>query len=112
MRHFKVRPLYFLQKNAQWGLMGIIATHVDDFWWAGTSEFEGSVIKTLNSVFEVRTQVSTPFTHLGFNVLQGKNTITLDLSDYVEELTELPVPSEDFVKLDEKANMSSILGKL
>ena len=106
-------PCLFYLKDDENNLIGLLATHVDDIWWAGTRAFKEKVICYLERVFEIRSQESPPFQHLGFKVTQDDNRIVLDLAEYVLQLKEVTVPkSDDTINQKDRSNLRSALGKL
>ena len=106
-------PCLFYLKDDENNLIGLLATHVDDIWWAGTRAFKEKEICYLERVFEIRSQESPPFQHLGFKVTQDDNRIILDLAEYVLQLEEVTVPkSDDTIDQKDRSNLRSALGKL
>ena len=75
-------------------LIGIIALHVDDFIWAGTKEFEESIIRKLRCTFVVGKEQSISFRYLGLNVQHLGEEIVLHQHDYLEALKPLSLSAE------------------
>ena len=48
-------------------LQGIMTSHVDDFFWAGTKEFEKQVISKLKSKFQISSEQKNCFKALGYS---------------------------------------------
>ena len=106
-------PCLFYKKNQAGEIVGLLTTQVDDFLWAGTEQFEYSVMKSLDVVFDIRSTETAPFRYLGFDLSLTERGIKLDLSSYVEELREIIVPKHDFVvNKFARRDMRAILGKL
>ena len=104
-------PCLFYRRNQKSELIGVIATHVDDFWWSGTSEFENSTIKHILEVFDVRSNEKAPFEYLGFSISQSENCVEMSLEKYVIQLEELVVPESESTDVH-SSSMRGVLGKL
>ena len=104
-------PCLFYKKDSRGNVYGLIATHVDDFLWAGNASFKCEVIDKLNEVFDVRSSQKTPFTYLGFEISQKDNCIRLDLSAYLSDVKEVSV---DFLSADKfhMRDLRALLGQL
>ena len=61
---------YYYQDGS---LQGIIAVHVDDFFWAGLIIFKRNVISKLRSKFKVGKETASAFQYLGLGVSQNEN---------------------------------------
>ena len=104
-------PCLFYKKDARGNVYGLIATHVDDFLWAGNASFKCEVIDKLNEVFDVRSSQKTRFTYLSFEISQTDNCIRLDLSAYLSDVKEVSV---DFLSADKfhMRDLRALPGKL
>ena len=108
----KFDPCLFVYKMSG-RLAGLISTHVDDFWWCGNGQFETSVIKRLNEVFDVKSNDTCPLKYLGLNVIETENGLSINQSDYAEDLTELVSPDKGInLKPHDKRDLRGLLGKL
>ena len=67
-------------------LEGIICIYVDDFLWAGTTNFNNHVIKRLKEKFLIGSSASATFTYLGLSIKSYEDGITIDQSDYISSL--------------------------
>ncbi|VDI58471.1 Hypothetical predicted protein [Mytilus galloprovincialis] len=68
------------------GLTGVLAVHVDDFLWAGSSTFEKSVVSRIRDMFKVGKESCESFKYLGLDLSQENETIVLSQQDYVRML--------------------------
>ena len=104
-------PCLFYKKDSRGDVYGLIATHVDDFLWAGNVSFKCEVIDKLNEVFDVRSSQKTPFSYSGFEISQTDNCIRLDLSAYLSGVKEVSV---DFLSADKfhMRDLRALLRKL
>ena len=84
-------------------LQGIISTHVDDFFWAGTKFFEMSVISGIRKVFNVKSEEKGSFRYLGLQLSQNSSGIKLTQDKYVECLQAVQAQS----KYNDNAQLSS-----
>ena len=75
-------------------LSGVIAVHVDDFFWSGSLTFEKTVITKLLETFKAGKDESVNFKYLGLEMQQHSGSIYLDQSEYIENL--------DLIQLDPK----------
>ena len=84
---------YYYQDGS---LQGIIAVHVDDFFWAGLVIFKCNVISKLRSRFKVGNETSSAFKYLGLGVSQNENnSVTLSQEEYIGGLKQAEVRGED-----------------
>ena len=58
-------------------LHGLLADHVNDFFWAGTAEFEASFISKIKSLFLVGSEETQGFKYIGLDLEQSSECITL-----------------------------------
>ena len=75
-------------------LEGIICIYVDDFLWAGTTNFNNHVIKRLKEKFLIGSSASATFTYLGLSIKSYEDGITIDQSDYISSLKPIPINKE------------------
>ena len=67
-------------------LAGVFQSHVDDFLWSGTNEFNELVIQPLCQKFKVGNQSETSFKYVGINIAQRDDGIILDQLDYIQNI--------------------------
>ena len=72
-------------------LQGIMTSHVDDFFWAGTKEFEKQVISKLKSKFQISSEQKICFKHLGIQITQKESNVVLDQDIYIEGVEKMKV---------------------
>ena len=75
-------------------LEGIFVMHVDDFLYAGTKEFKRHVIDKIIQKYKVGRQINGSFRYVGLKIAQAKDNITIDQSEYIAEMEEIPVSPE------------------
>lgn len=109
--------LFFWHVNGR--LEGIICLHVDDFLWAGTANFEKSIMKGLASMFLVGSSSGNgSFRYVGINVEQDSKGISVHQSEYVSAIKPMDLINRSLkdkeVLLDEKEKHEyrSLVGQL
>ena len=70
-------------------LDGLIGTHVDDFLYVGSNNFEEKVIDKVREVFEISKESSQSFNHLGLEIGESSSYISFSQSQYIDELTAI-----------------------
>jgi len=70
-------------------LDGLIGTHVDDFLYVGSNNFEEKVIDKVREVFEISKESSQSFNHLGLEICESSSYISFSQSQYIDELTAI-----------------------
>ena len=97
-------------------LSGVIATHVDDFCWAGTKEFQSKVIGSIRKVFRIKSEESQCFKYLGLDIAQLGDSLCVRQDNYVKSIEILPLSSpyrEDALMSDADLTLCrSTIGKL
>ena len=81
--------LFYFSKNGC--LMGIMASHVDDFLHAGESEFGEHIMRKLRDRFLAGKIEVGNFGYVGFQVTQSDEGIELNQDDYVQGLDDVVV---------------------
>ena len=108
--------LYFWHHNKK--LEGMLAIYVDDFLWAGTKEFKEHIIDRLKQKFLIGSSGSKSFTYLGLRINSFQDGISVDQSEYIASLQNIPVSSarasQKSSKLSEKevSEYRSLVGQL
>ena len=72
-----VDPAVFYWKDKERNVKGILACHVDDFLWAGSQEFENSVVNGIRSTFQLDVKL----------VMRMEHSHTLALSYQTSEVS-------------------------
>ena len=97
-------------------LQGIIASHVDDFCFAGSETFENQVIKHLRCVFKVKSEEVAEFRYIGLEIKKNDSSIRLGQDEYIKELRPVPVQNgrclEDKISPTEVTEARQLIGKL
>ena len=76
--------LFFMLDKGE--LVGIVASHVDDFLHSGTDMFEKVVLDRLRERFLAGKVEGTAFRYVGFDVSQDEEGIIMDHSNYMAKL--------------------------
>ena len=94
-------------------LQGIIAVHVDDFFWSGLIIFKCNVISKLQSRFKVGKEAASAFKFLGLGVSQiENNSVTLSQEECISGLKQAEVRSEDNKELLSVTESDSLRSKI
>ena len=99
-------------------LEGLLMSHVDDFLWAGSTQFEVSVIDRIRSTFKVSSENSNSFTYVGIQVQLYSDGIYISQKDYTNELEMIPTKHlsdrkpDDLITEEEKHSLRSTIGSL
>ena len=91
---------------------GIVATHVDDFWIAGSNSFVDKFAAFINSTFVIGSVKSLPHKHLGINIVASESNeeTTMDFEHYREK-SELSY--DDVIDHEDLINqLRTVVGKL
>lgn len=75
-------PTIFYWKS-QGKLIGIMCTHVDDFCYGGTHQFEQDIIMELKNKLRVGMEKVQTFRYIGVNIEDNKSCISLDQKEYI-----------------------------
>ena len=94
----------FLWHNEDGSIIGILALHVDDFVYCGTSNWHHTVIQKLLSAFRISKKEQGCFRYIGLNVVQTRNSIYIDQNNYIDELKTIEIESERALQKDELLN--------
>ena len=72
-------------------LEGIFVMHVDDFLFAGTEDFNKSVIDPIASKYKVGKRMIDNFRYVGLNVAQDRKNVNVNQEEYAAEIKEIPI---------------------
>ncbi len=72
-------------------LKGVLASHVDDFIWAGNEGFEGSVVNQIRKLLNVGNEESVSFKYVGLNLKSSSSYITLDQKQYINSINSIDI---------------------
>lgn len=83
------KGLFMWYRNGQ--LEGIIVVYVDDFLWAGTTNFENCVINILRTKFLIGSSSSKSFRYVGLNIVSKGDEIMVDQLQYASSLQTISI---------------------
>ncbi|XP_071821643.1 uncharacterized protein [Apostichopus japonicus] len=75
-------------------LRGILASHVDDFIWAGDDKFERDVIDKIKARLCVGQEEAESFQYIGLHLQSESCYVTLDQHKYAQSLQPVPIRKE------------------
>lgn len=78
-----IDPAVFYWLDDDENLVGVLASHVDDFIWAGNKVFEDSVIERVRSLLDVGREESDVFKYVGLNLVSHDDNISIDQTSYL-----------------------------
>ena len=95
-------------------LEGIITTHVDDFEYAGTLEWQEKVIGRILKTFKISRNEKGSFKYIGLSIEQNGTEIFIDQNNYCLDLKETKVngQSNEELNLQEKGQLRAICGQV
>lgn len=82
----RVGPAVFYWQNEQSEVTGVLACHVDDFFWAGSEHFVTNVIPVLKSAFHVGREEHESFSYVGMNIATVGGVVQVHQHSYIENL--------------------------
>ena len=74
-------------------LQGMMAVHVDDFIWCGTSDFEKCIIDPIRATFKISKEHKKVFRYLGVDLQQRPGMVQLDQNSYVDSIQPITLPN-------------------
>ena len=83
------KGLFMWYRNGQ--LEGIIVIYVDDFLWAGTTNFENCVVNILRTKFLIGSSSSKSFRYVGLNIVSEGEEIMVDQLQYASSLQPISI---------------------
>ena len=110
-------PAFFYWKNDE-QLIGLLASHVDDFLHCGLNKFKNEKVSKIKEKFEISSEVKEAFEYLGIKLNTTSDGITVNQIEYVNELRPLIISEvrknnrNDDVTEEERSEMRSAIGKL
>ena len=97
-------------------LAGLLAGHVDDFFWCGSEKFRAEIIDKVISRFNISSDLHDSFTFLGLKVHQLPHGIILNQENYADKIQYLPqntaISKHESLSTDEKDSLRSAIGQL
>ena len=97
---------YYYKDN---NLIGMIAIHVDNFLWSGTTDFERNFIWKLRNMFVIGKENQSIFKYLGINLIEKDSDITIGQINYSENIKPINLTNND---INSKDRLQSHIGKL
>jgi len=97
----KLDPTVFYWCDDTNSLVGIFASHVDDFIWSGGAQFE-CVVNKIRAAFKVRREESKAFKYCGIELTSINGDIYLNQDKYTENMTPIRV---DPTRAQEKSSL-------
>ena len=79
-------PAMFMKYDSESRLIGIIATHVDDFIHAGNEVFRSTVTKKLAEIFKMGKTEARKFKYVGYELEQLREGIIISQKEYAEKM--------------------------
>ena len=79
--------LFFYKPNEQEACKGILVTHVDDFLYGASTEFE-DVIQHVRNTFTVGRKAEMPLKFLGVDLQYSESYINLNQKSYFDGIEE------------------------
>ena len=83
---------------------GLIAVHVDDFFWSGSAKFENNEINRLRSIFKIGNKEEKVFKYIGIEVHHNKEVTEIGQNTYVAGI--YPIKLSDISKKKEKHELA------
>ena len=105
--------LFYFKKNDK--LMGMSATHVDDFLNCGNQVFDQAVTEKINRKFQFGSAYDIDFRYVGINIKQENNFINVDQKHYIDNLNEVKIDTKHNDRLlseKEKTEFRGLVGSL
>ena len=97
-------------------LKGIIALHVDDFFYCGNQTFHNNVIEPLKKEYEISKEAERKFSYIGLEIQQNDNEILLNQDKYIDELQMIDVKGlndkRELISGKKSEELRSLIGKL
>ena len=84
-------PAMFMKYDTDSGLIGIIATHVDDFIHAGNEVFRSTVTTKLAEIFKMGKTEAKKFKYVGYELEQLEQGIIISQREYAEKIEILDI---------------------
>ena len=106
----------FFYRHEDGVLSGVIAGHVDDFFWAGNEEFRKKIIDPIRKTFKISSDLQDSFRFLGLNVKQYPSHIVMNQETYAKSMKPLEINNKQnknrILSDEEKDKLRSAIGQL
>ena len=110
----KLDEAFFYWHN-KGSLSGVIAGHVDDFFWAGTEHFKQQIIDPIRNMFNISSDLQDSFKFLGLFVNQTPGGITVNQHAYaknIKTINDIKGNKSRLLNEAEKEQLRSVIGQL
>ncbi|KAJ8029372.1 hypothetical protein HOLleu_28750 [Holothuria leucospilota] len=101
-----VDPAVFYWYSTEHGLQGLLASHVDDFIWAGNDTFESKVIDKIRRLLSVGQEESDSFKYVGLNIQSQGSTIQVDQEQYLNNIQPIVISKKRATQKGSELNFS------
>lgn len=114
----QVDPAVFYWQNEQSEITGVLACHVDDFLWAGSSHFATHIIPVLKSTFFVGHEEHDSFSYVGMGIRTVNDVIEVHQQLYIDNLQAVQLQAARAVQRDasfsetEREQLRSKIGQI
>ena len=106
--------LFYWYENGE--IKGVLAGHVDDFFWAGSDEFEAHIINKICETFRISTLLRDNFPFLGLQIRQSPEGITVDQYAYSNDLNYIDIHNQGdknrILDANELSAFETVIGQL
>ena len=102
----------FLWHGEGGDLVGLLGSHIDDFFYSGNPTWHTSVVESIANTFQISSKAKSTFKYLVLDVVQVNNAIYVDQIAYIDNLVEINIddPSNNDRRLNDKEkSLSPIL---
>ena len=90
-RQSKYDKAVFTWHDSRNVLIGIVASHVDDFILAGSPDFHSNVVSVMHDVFAIGSNESSSFKYIGVDISVNGSKIELSMSSYASSINSLDI---------------------
>lgn len=108
--------LFYFMKDGK--LIGLMASHVDDFLHAGDEVFERAIMERVRSRFVAGKLEVAQFAYVGFQVVQGNTGILMDQKEYMQGLEGVEVSPQralqkkQLLTSSEQTHLRELVGRI
>ena len=71
----------FIWNDETGNLIGMLGSHIDDFFYGGEPTWHGRVINSILRIFKISSQEESMFKYVGLNVVQSDKVLYVGLCD-------------------------------
>ena len=96
-------------------IQGILGGHVNDFFWAGSDDFEAQIIGKICKTFKISTSLKDNFPFLGLQLKQSSDGITVEQFAYANDLKYTEINNQKdkdrLLNVEESAALETMIGQ-